>query len=84
LLNVLAYNMAQILKLFYLGAEARTWTLKTLRHRFMYVWGKMITTGRKYYCKILNVVDRVYELFENFPGAHSCGITVLKATKNQR
>ena len=65
LLNVLAYNMAQILKRYYLGNEARTWTLKTLRYRFIYVCGKIIKTGRKYYCKILNVVDSVYELFEN-------------------
>ena len=64
LLNVLAYNLAQVLKLYYLGEPARNWTLKTLRHRFIQVCGKVVKTGRKYYCKILNVCDSVYELFE--------------------
>ena len=64
LLNIIAYNMVQIFKLFYLGKDTLQWTIKTLRYRFLYVCGKIIKTGRKYYCKIINVVDSVYELFE--------------------
>ena len=64
LLNVLAYNMVQIFKLFYLGKDTAQWTIKTLRYRFLYVCGKIVKTGRGYYCKIINVADSVYELFE--------------------
>lgn len=64
LLNVLAYNMVQIFKLFYLGKDTVQWTIKTLRYRFLCVCGKIVKTGRRYYCKIINVVDSVYELFE--------------------
>lgn len=64
LLNIIAYNMVQIFKLFYLGKDTAQWTIKTLRYRFLYVCGKIIKTGRRYYCKIINVVDSVYELFE--------------------
>lgn len=64
LLNVLAYNMVQIFKLFYLGKNTVQWTIKTLRYKFLYVCGKVIKTGRRYYCKIINVADSVYELFE--------------------
>jgi Transposase DDE domain group 1 len=63
LLNVLAYNVLQVMKLFYLGQEARTWTVKTLRHWFIEVCGKIIRTGRKYYCKIINVTDETFALF---------------------
>lgn len=65
LLNVLAYNMVQIVKLFYLGKDARKWTLKTLRYRFIYVCGKIVKSGRCYTCKIINVCDETFALFEN-------------------
>jgi hypothetical protein len=63
LLNVLAYNVLQAMKLFYLGEEAKTWTVKTLRYWFIEVCGKIIRTGRKYYCKIINVTDETFALF---------------------
>lgn len=63
LLNVLAYNVLQVMKLFYLGEEARTWTVKTLRYWFIEVCGKIIRTGRKYYCKIINATDETFALF---------------------
>lgn len=62
LMNVFAYNMVQIIKLFYLGNEARKWTLKTLRHRFIYVCGKIVKSGR-YMCEIINVCDETFALF---------------------
>ncbi len=65
LLNVLAYNLVQIIKLFYLGNDARKWTLKTLRYRFIYVCGKIVKSGRRYTCKIINVCDETFALFEN-------------------
>lgn len=63
LLNILAYNVLQAMKLFYWGAEAKTWTVKTLRYWFIEVCGKIIRTGRKYYCKIINVTDETFALF---------------------
>jgi hypothetical protein len=65
LMGIIAYNMVQIMKLFYLGQEAINWTLKTIRYRYINVCGKMIKTGRKFYCKIINVTDQTFELFRN-------------------
>jgi len=65
LLNVFAYNLVQIIKLFYLGAKARNWTVKTLRYWFIQVSGKIIKSGRRYLCKLSNVTDKTYSMFEN-------------------
>ena len=65
LLNIFAYNLVQIMKLFYLGASARKWTIKTLRYRFIQVCGKIVKSGRRYICKIMNVCDETYALFES-------------------
>ena len=65
LLNVLAYNVVQAMKLFYLGAEARTYTVKTLRYWFIGVCGKIVRTGRKYYCKIINATGETFALFRH-------------------
>lgn len=63
LLGVLAHNMLQIMKLFYLGQEAKSWTIKTMRYQFINVCGRIVKTGRKFYCKIINVTNNVFELF---------------------
>jgi hypothetical protein len=65
LLGILAYNMLQVMKLFYLGSTARKWTVKTMRYHFINVCGKMIRTGRKYLCKIINVTEDTFELFRS-------------------
>ena len=65
LLNVLAYNILQCMKLFYLGSEAGKWTVKTLRYWFVDVCGKIVRSGRKYYCKILNATPRAFALFQH-------------------
>lgn len=63
LLGVLAHNMAQIMKLFYLVSEARCWTIKTMRYQIINVCGKIVKTGRRFYCKIINVTNEIFELF---------------------
>ena len=63
LLGVLAHNMVQVMKLFYLGESARNWTIKTMRYQFINVCGKIVKTGRRFYCKIINVTNEVFELF---------------------
>lgn len=63
LLGVLAHNMCQIMKRFYLSEEAVCWTVRTLRYRFINVCGRIIKTGRRFYCKIINVTNDVFELF---------------------
>jgi hypothetical protein len=63
LLGVLAHNAAQILKLFYLGSDAAQWTIKTIRFQFINVCGKIIRSGRKSYCRIINVTDEVFDRF---------------------
>lgn len=65
LLNVLAYNVLQVMKLFYLGETARSWTVKTLRYWFIQVCGKIVRTGRKYYCKIINATGTTFNLFRH-------------------
>jgi uncharacterized membrane protein YfbV (UPF0208 family) len=62
---VLAYNVLQVMKLFYLGQEAKTWTVKTLRNWFIQVCGKIVRTGRKYYCKIINATEETFALFRH-------------------
>lgn len=63
LLGVLAHNMCQIMKRFYLMREAADWTVKTLRYRFIYVCGKIVKTGRRFYCRMINVTNGIFELF---------------------
>lgn len=65
LLNVLTYNILQVMKLFYLGPQARKWTVKTLRYWFIEVCGKVVRTGRKYYCKIINATEETFALFRH-------------------
>jgi len=66
LMSIIAYNMVQITKLFYLdNKEARKWTIKTMRYRFINICGKMIKTGRRYICKIINVTELTYDLYRN-------------------
>jgi hypothetical protein len=64
LLGVLTYNMSQILKLFYLGNDAVKWTMKTLRYQFIYVCGKVVVSGRRALCKIINVTNEMFERFK--------------------
>ncbi|MEA1878393.1 MAG: IS1380 family transposase [Bacteroidota bacterium] len=65
LLGILAYNVVQIMKLFYLSGRARKWTIKTLRYHFINVCGKIIKTARRYICKIINVTDSTFDLFRS-------------------
>lgn len=65
LLGVLAHNMTQIMKLFYLDEKARIWTIKTLRYQFLNVCGKIVKSSRRFYCKIINVTNEIFELFRH-------------------
>lgn len=65
LLGILAHNMCQIMKKFYLTQEAAFWTIKTLRYRFMNVCGRIVKSGRRFYCKIINVTNEIFELFRH-------------------
>jgi len=64
LLGVLAHNAVQVMKLFYLGSDAVQWVIKTLRYRFINVCGKIIRSGRRYCCRIINVTDEVFARFK--------------------
>jgi hypothetical protein len=64
LLGVLAHNMVQIMKLFYLGADAVAWTIKTMRYQFINVCGKIVRSGRQFYCKIINATHEIFERFK--------------------
>jgi len=64
LLGVLAHNIIQIMKLFYLGSDAVKWTIKTVRYQFINVCGKIVRSGRRFCCKIINVTHEVFERFK--------------------
>ena len=65
LIGVLAYNMMVIFKRFYMGSSTISWKLKTVRYQFINVCGKIIKSGRKFCCKIINVTDEVFALYMN-------------------
>ena len=73
LLGVLARNMVQVMKLFYLGTDAIAWTIKTVRYQFINVCGKIVKSGRRFYCKIINVTHEVFERFKYCQMAMTCG-----------
>lgn len=65
LIGILAYNMLEILKRFYMGTSTINWKIKTIRYQFINVCGKIVKSGRKFYCKIINVTKEVFALYEN-------------------
>lgn len=40
------------------------WTIKTMRYQFINVCGKIVRSGRRFYCKIINVTREVFERFK--------------------
>lgn len=69
MLGVLAHNVIQVMKQFYLGPDAVRWTIKTMRYQFINVCGRVVRTGRKWACRIINVTD---EMFERFLRCQQC------------
>ena len=65
LLGVLAHNVAQMMKLFYLGSVALRWKMKRLRFRFIKVCGKITKSGRTFRCHVINVTNDIFELFRH-------------------
>jgi hypothetical protein len=65
MLGIMAYNIVQIVKLFYLGKVAEKWNIKRIRNYFINVCGKFIYHSRKLTCKIINATDLTFSLFEN-------------------
>ena len=65
LIGILAYNMLEILKRFYLGVSTIKWRVKKIRFQFFNVCGKITKSGRKFSCNIINVTDEVFELFRH-------------------
>jgi len=64
LICILAYNATQILKMFYLGENARSWTIKTIRYWFLETCGKFVKHARKIICNIINATEETFELFK--------------------
>ena len=64
-LGVLAYNMTQVMKLYYLGKDTRAMSVKRFRYLFIHVCGSIVKTGRRFYCNLMNVTKEVFELFRN-------------------
>ena len=63
LLGVLAYNMTQIMKLYYLGKDYWSMSVKRFRYKFIHVCGNIVKTGRMFYCNLMNVTEEVFEMF---------------------
>ena len=65
LIGILAYNMLEILKRFYLGISTIKWRVKKMRYQFINVCGKIVKSGRKFSCNIINVTNEIFELFRH-------------------
>ena len=65
LIGILAYNMMAKLKRFYMGTSTINWKIKTIRYQFINVCGKIVRSGRRFCCKIINVTDEVFALYKN-------------------
>jgi len=65
LIGILAYNRVEILKRFYMGVSTINWKIKTIRYQFINVCGKIVKSGRRFCCKIINVTDEVFALYKN-------------------
>ena len=72
LIGILAYNMLEILKRFYMGLSTIKWKVKMIRYQFIHVCGKIVKSGRKFCCKIINVTDEVFELYKNCKSKLNC------------
>lgn len=72
LIGILTYNMLQILKRFYPGMSTIKWKIKMLRYQFIHVCGKIVKSGRRFCCKIINVTDEVFELYKNCKSKLNC------------
>lgn len=63
ILGVLAHNILQMMKLFYFEGVQKLWTIKTVRYYFINVCGKIVKTGRKFYCQIINVTNDILKIY---------------------
>ena len=68
LIGIVAYNMLEILKRFYLGVSTINWRVKKMRYQFINVCGKIVKSGRKFCCKIINTTDDVFQLYKHCKG----------------
>jgi hypothetical protein len=64
MINILAYNSIQIMKLYYLDHQ-ENWTIKTIRYRFIFCCIRFIKHARNAICRIINVTDESFSLFRN-------------------
>lgn len=64
LIGIIAYNMIQLMKLFYLNESSSRWTVKTIRFWFINTCGKFVKSHRKITCKIINCTDETFSLFK--------------------
>jgi hypothetical protein len=72
LIGILAYNMVEIFKRFYMGMSTINWKIKTIRYQFIHVCGKIVKSGRRFCCKIMNVTDEVFELYKHCKSKFNC------------
>jgi len=65
ILGVLAHNLAQMMKIFYFDDKKNKWKIKTIRYYFINVCGRIVKSGRRFYCHIINVRNEIFELFRH-------------------
>lgn len=64
LMGILAYNILQIMKLFYFDEHAKKWTIKTVRYWFIQTCGRLVKHARKVVCNLINCTNLTYSLFQ--------------------
>ena len=57
--------MRKLMLFLVLVLVAMQWTIRTVRYQFINVCGKIIRSGRRFYCRIINVTDEVFARFRH-------------------
>lgn len=65
IMATLAYNVAQLFKLFYLGKQCIKWTIKTLRFRFINTVISLSSHARRKVCYLINISESQMKYFRS-------------------
>ena len=65
LAGLLAYNLFQVFKRFYLANDYFSWSIRTFRWHFVSVCGKLVRHAKKFIYRVLNVTDKTFEMFRH-------------------
>lgn len=65
MINVFAYNLVQMMKMYFFENHEQNWTIKTIRYRFINTCIRFVKGQRYLRCRIINVTDETFKLFKD-------------------